>query len=89
MGGDTGRGVGAQPASPPPPDGWDLSAELDKAPTRVGRIDGEHATEAERLSWQVIRISGVLVNLGMLPVQNIPQHLKSAREVLSVVDPIL
>jgi hypothetical protein len=53
---------------PPPPDGWDLSAELDKAPTRVGRIDGEHATEAERLSWQVIRISGVLVNLGMLPI---------------------
>jgi hypothetical protein len=49
-------------------DGWHLLAELDMARVHVDRIDGEHATEAERLSWQVIRISGVLVNLGMLPI---------------------
>jgi hypothetical protein len=36
-----------------------------------------------------MRIFGVLVDLGMLPVQNIPQHPKSAREVLSAVDLIL
>jgi hypothetical protein len=51
-----------------PPNVWDLSMELDKARSCVDRIDGEHAAEAERLSQQVMRISGVLVDLGMLPV---------------------
>jgi hypothetical protein len=32
-----------------PTDGWDLSAELDKAYTRVDRIDDERATKAEQL----------------------------------------
>jgi hypothetical protein len=32
-----------------PTNGWDLSVELDKARTRVDRIDGEHAAEAEQL----------------------------------------
>jgi hypothetical protein len=30
-----------------PPDGWDLSTELDKASTCVDRIIGERAAEAE------------------------------------------
>jgi hypothetical protein len=34
-------------------------------------------------------ISGILDDLGMLPVQDIPQPLKAAREVLSVVDLVL
>jgi hypothetical protein len=72
-----------------PPDGQNLSAELDKAHARVNRIDDEHATEAEQLSRQVVRIFGVLIDLGMLPIQDIPQLPKSAREVLSVVDLIL
>jgi hypothetical protein len=36
-----------------------------------------------------VRIFGILVDLGMLPVQNIPQLLKSAREVLPAFDLIL
>jgi hypothetical protein len=59
------------------PDGQDLSTELDKAPT--------HAN----YRLQVMRIFGVLVDLGILPVQNIPQLPKSAREVLPAVDLIL
>jgi hypothetical protein len=59
------------------------------ARVHMDRIHSEHVTEAERLSQQVMRISGVLVNLGILPIQNIPQLLKSAREVLPVVDLIL
>jgi hypothetical protein len=53
---------------------------------RTNRIDSEHAAEAERLSRQVVRISGILVDQGMLPIQNIPQLTKSAREVLSAID---
>jgi hypothetical protein len=34
-----------------PCDGQDMSVELDKGHTHVERIDGEHAAEAEQLSW--------------------------------------
>jgi hypothetical protein len=72
-----------------PPNGQDLLAELDKAPVHVNRRDGECTYEAERLSQQVMRISNVLVDLGVLPVQNIPQLLKSAQEVLPAVNLLL
>jgi hypothetical protein len=72
-----------------PPDGRDLSAELDKTHARVDRIDSEYAAEDEQLSWWVMRISGILVNLGMLSIQDIPQLSKSAREVLSAIDLVL
>jgi hypothetical protein len=60
-----------------PSNGWDLSAELDKACACVERIDGERAAEAERLS-QLVMHSGVLVDLGMMPIQDIPQIPKWA-----------
>jgi hypothetical protein len=72
-----------------PPNGQDLLAKLDKAPARVNRIDVQRTAEAERLSCQVMRIFGALVDLGMLPIQNIPQLLKSPREVFLVVDLVL
>jgi hypothetical protein len=72
-----------------PSDGWNLLAELDEAHACMNEIDGECAGEGERLSRQVMRISGILVDLGMLPIQDIPQLPRSAREVLSVVDLIL
>jgi hypothetical protein len=72
-----------------PPDGRQLSVELDKAYACTDRIDGERATKVKRLSWQVVRISGILVDLGMLPVQNIPQLPKSAQKVLPVVSLVL
>jgi hypothetical protein len=50
-----------------PPDGLDLSSELNKACAHVDRINGERATEAELLSRLVVRISRVLVDLGMPP----------------------
>jgi hypothetical protein len=70
-------------------DGRVLSVELDEAHTRADRMNDEHATEAEQLSWWVIKISDVLVDLGMLPIQDIPQLSKLAQEVLPVVDLIL
>jgi hypothetical protein len=36
-----------------------------------------------------MRISIFLVDLGMLPIQDIPQFLKSTREVLPTVDLVL
>jgi hypothetical protein len=55
----------------------------------VGRINAEHATEAERLSQLVVEISNALVELGMLPIQDIPQLPKLVYEVLSAVGLIL
>jgi hypothetical protein len=72
-----------------PTNGRDLSTEMDKARARVARIDGERAAEAKQLSQRVMRISNVLVNLGQLPVQDIPQLPKSAQEVMPMVDLLL
>jgi hypothetical protein len=59
-----------------PLDGRDLSAKLDKVHARAGRINGEHTAE-------VVRISCILVDLGMLPIKNISQLLKSCRWLTS------
>jgi hypothetical protein len=59
-----------------PLDGRDLSAKLDKVHARAGRINGERTAE-------VVRISGILVDLGMLPIKNISQLLKSCRWLTS------
>jgi hypothetical protein len=72
-----------------PPDGRDLSLELDKARACVDRIDGERAAVTDQISWQFVMISSILVDLGMLPIQNIPQLPKSAWEVLPTVEVIL
>jgi hypothetical protein len=72
-----------------PPDGRVLSAELSQACARMDRINGKCTTEAERLLWQVMRVSHILVDLGMLPIKDIPQLSKSAREVLPAVGLIL
>jgi hypothetical protein len=72
-----------------PTDGWDLSRELDKAHAHVDRINVERATEAERLLQRVMRIFNVLVDLGMLPIQDIPQLPESVQKVLPMADLVL
>jgi hypothetical protein len=54
--------------------------ELEGIHARVDRIGGEHATEARQLSQLVVEISNALADLGMLPIQDIPQLPKSAQE---------
>jgi hypothetical protein len=56
-----------------PPDRRDLSVELDEIRSCMDWIIGEHTAEAGRLSQLVMGISNALVDLGMLPVQNIPR----------------
>jgi hypothetical protein len=62
----------------------DLSVELGEIHEHVDKIEGEHTTEARQLSQLVIEISNALVDLKTLPIHNIPQHPKSAQEVLTV-----
>jgi hypothetical protein len=69
-----------------PPDGRDLSAELDKAYTSVDRTAGDSAAKVEGLSWHIMLVAG---DLGLLPIDVIPQLSKTAREVLPVVAIIL
>jgi hypothetical protein len=59
-------------------DGRDLSAELEEIHVHVDGIGGERAAKAGQLSHLVAEISNALVDLGMLPVQDIPQLLKLA-----------
>jgi hypothetical protein len=70
-------------------DRCDLSMELDKGCTLADRITDECAAEARQLSQHIMGILSALVDLGTLPIKDIPQLLKSAREVLSMADLIL
>jgi hypothetical protein len=69
--------------------GRDLSSELDMTHAHVDRINDERATEARQLSQLVVGISDALVDLGMLLIQDVPQLLKSAREVSPVAALVL
>jgi hypothetical protein len=66
-----------------------LSAELEELHESVAGIEGDRSTEGMKLSWSVREISDALVDLGVFPIQDIPQHLKSAQDVLMVTDLIL
>jgi hypothetical protein len=68
-----------------PFDGRDLSAEPEEARAHVDGITGERATESGQLSQLVIEISNALVDLGMLPISDIPQLLKSSQDVLMAI----
>jgi hypothetical protein len=72
-----------------PPDGWDMSTELEETRARVDEIKGERAAEAKQLSQLIVGISNALVDLGLLPIQDNPQLPKSAHEFLSAASHIL
>jgi hypothetical protein len=54
-----------------------------------GQIRSERNTKAGQLSWLVVEISNALADLGMLPIQDIPQLSKLAQEVLTVAGLLL
>jgi hypothetical protein len=72
-----------------PFDGQDLPAELEEAHACVDGITGEQAAEAGHLSQLVMEIYEALVDLGMLPIWDIPHLPKSAQEVLRVAGLLL
>jgi hypothetical protein len=55
-----------------PSDGLDLSIELDKSCACVDRTTNDCAIEGDLLSRQVVRVADVLVDLGLLPAEDIP-----------------
>jgi hypothetical protein len=67
-----------------PFDRWDLPAELEEFHVCVAGDADECATKAGKLSMLVVGISNALVDLGMLPIQDIPQLPKMAQDVLAV-----
>jgi hypothetical protein len=56
-------------------DGRDLSAELEELHESMAGIEGDRSTEGMKLSWSVREISDALVDLGVFPIRDIPQHL--------------
>jgi hypothetical protein len=44
---------------------------------QVNEIVGDRATEAERLSRQLVRVANVLIDLGLPPIKEIPQLPKT------------
>jgi hypothetical protein len=52
---------------------------------RMAGIKDEHAVEAVSLSWLVMEISIALIDLWVLPFQDIPRLPKLAQEVLASV----
>jgi hypothetical protein len=63
-----------------PFDRRDLSVELGEIRAPVVRIEVERAAEVGQLSQLVMEISNALVDLGMLPIQNIHHLPKSVQE---------
>jgi hypothetical protein len=53
-------------------DGRDLSTELEEIHTCVAGVKDECITEAGKLLKLVVEISNALVDLGMLPIRDIP-----------------
>jgi hypothetical protein len=53
-------------------DRQDLSVELEELRVHVVGVGDEHAAEAGEPSTLVVEASNALVDLGMLPIQDIP-----------------
>jgi hypothetical protein len=49
----------------------------------------DRVAEAEWLLWQDVQVAGVLIDLGLLPIGDIPQHPKIVQEALLAVNIIL
>jgi hypothetical protein len=56
---------------------------------RLAEVEGERVIEAVKLSQLVREISDALVNLGVIPIWDIPQHPKLAQDVLTAVGLVL
>jgi hypothetical protein len=64
--------------------GQDLLLELEELCACMAGVKDEQATETGELSKLVVEISNAQVDLGILPIRDIPQLPMLAQEVLSV-----
>jgi hypothetical protein len=65
-----------------PPDGRNLSLELGKLHERVAKAEDDRAVEAEQLSRSIREIFDALVDLIVLPIQDVPSQPWLAKDVL-------
>jgi hypothetical protein len=63
--------------------------ELYKAHERAIEIAGERVIDAERLSRQLVRVAGVLIDMGLKLIEDIPQLPKTVRDALAMVALVL
>jgi hypothetical protein len=68
-----------------PLDGHDLPMELGESRAWVDGIDDDRVVEAGQLSRQLMRVASVLIDLGLLPIEQITQLSKANQDVLLVV----
>jgi hypothetical protein len=66
-----------------------MPTELEKIHVRVAEVENKHTTEAGKLSALAVEASNALVDLGMPPIRDVPQLLKTAKEVLKATCVIL
>jgi hypothetical protein len=71
------------------PDGCDLPGELGETRAWVHGIASDQAIEVGRLSRQLVWLAGILTNLGLSPIEDIPQLLKTTQDALPVVALVL
>jgi hypothetical protein len=62
---------------------------LEELHERVAGVESERAAEAVQLSQLVKKIFDALVDLGMFPIWDIPEPLKSVQDVLTTTGLIL
>jgi hypothetical protein len=72
-----------------PLDGHDLPMELDESRAWVDGIADDCVVEVGRLSRQLMRVVSVLIDLGLLPIEQITQLSKAAQDVLPAVTFVL
>jgi hypothetical protein len=73
----------------PHPDACDLPVKLDEIHVRVHRIADDRAAKAGKLSRQLIQVAGVLIDMGLPPIEEISQLPKTTQDALLVVTLVL
>jgi hypothetical protein len=72
-----------------PFDGRGLLAKLEELREHVAGVESERVAKAMKLSRSVMEIYDVLVDLGVFPIRDAPEHLKSAQDAFTVAGLIL
>jgi hypothetical protein len=67
----------------------DLPMELDETHAWVCGIADDRAADVGRLSRQLVWVAGVLIDIGLPPIEGIPQLLKTTQDALPVVALVL
>jgi hypothetical protein len=67
------------------PHGRDLLVELDKTQAHVYWIADDRAAEVGLLSRRLVWVASVLIDLGLLPIEDIPYVLKTTQDALPMI----